>query len=223
MQDSVGILQGLLASALSLEGIAVVLALAYLILAARESLWCWYCAFVSSALYVVILWDARLLMESALSVFYVVMAVVGWYQWRHGGNAHEGVRITTMQWWQHFAVLGVLLVLAFVNGWAMQRWTSAAWPFVDSFIAWGCVLTTLLVVRKVLENWLYWLLFDGMSLLLYIDRELYLTALLFALYLVIVVFGYFKWRREYRSYSDAGSASCLENSISAAISSSSRK
>lgn len=204
MRDSAGILQSLLASALSLEGIAVVLALAYLLLAARESLWCWYCAFASSALYIVILWDARLLMESALSVFYVVMAVVGWYQWRHGGSAHAGVKIVSMQWWQHFAVLAVLLVLAFINGWAMQRWTQAAWPFVDSFITWGSVLTTLLVVRKVLENWLYWLLLDGMAMLVYIDRGLYLTALLFALYLGIVVFGYFKWQREYRAYATSG-------------------
>lgn len=200
MQDLGLIVQYLLASALSLEGIAVVLALAYLLLAARESLWCWYCAFVSSALYVVILWDARLLMESALSGFYVVMAVVGWYQWRHGGKSHEGLRIVSLQWWQHVGIFGALLVLAFVNGWAMQRWTDAAWPFVDSFITWGSVLTTLLVVRKVLENWLYWLLLDSMAMVVYIDRELYLTALLFALYLVIVVFGYQKWRREYRGY-----------------------
>jgi nicotinamide mononucleotide transporter len=200
MQDSLQALQSLPAAFLSLEGIAVVLALAYLLLAARESLWCWYCAFVSSALYVVVLWDARLLTESVLSAFYVVMAVVGWYQWRYGGAAHEGVRIVSLRWWQHLVLLAVLLVLAALNGWAMQRWTSAAWPFVDSFITWGSVLTTVLVVRKVLENWLYWLLLDGLAMVVYIDRGLYPTAILFALYLVIVVFGYVKWRREYRGY-----------------------
>jgi nicotinamide mononucleotide transporter len=181
----------------ALEASAVVLALAYLLLAARENMWCWYCAFASSALYVVVMWDARLLTEAVLNVFYVAMSVLGWYQWKHGGKGEGQLKIVSLQGWQHVALFVVLLVLTFANGWAMQKWTSAAWPFVDSFITWGSVITTLLVVRKVLENWLYWILFDGIAIFVYIDRGLYMTALLFALYVVIVVFGYFKWRKEY--------------------------
>jgi len=80
----------------TLEIIAVILAIAYLLLAAREHIACWYCAFVSSALFSVIFWDVSLLMESLLNVFYVVMAVVGWYEWRRGGQAHTGVQIRTL-------------------------------------------------------------------------------------------------------------------------------
>jgi nicotinamide mononucleotide transporter len=180
-----------------LEALAVVLALAYLLLAARENILCWYCAFVSSALYTVIFWDVSLLMEVALNLFYVVMAVVGWQQWRRGGQEHAGVRIVSLLWWQHLVLLALMLTLALGNGWVMHTYTEAAWPFVDAFIAWGCVINTVLVVRKVLENWLYWLLLDGLALVVYLERGLYLTALLFALYLVIVVFGYLRWRREY--------------------------
>lgn len=196
-------MENLLASVLSLEGLAVVLALAYLLLAARENILCWYCAFASSALYTVIFWDVNLLMESALNVFYVVMAVVGWYEWRYGGAKREGVRIVSLLWRQHLALLALMLGLALCNGWLMHSFTNAAWPFVDSFVTWGSVINTVLVVRKVLENWLYWLLIDGLALYLYVDRGLYLTALLFLLYLGIVVFGYLKWRREYRAYSAA--------------------
>jgi nicotinamide mononucleotide transporter len=181
----------------SLEGIAVVLALAYLLLAARENPWCWLCAFISSALYVEILWDVSLLMESVLSIFYVVMAVVGWYEWKRGGSSHKGVEIVSLKWWHHFVLLGITLLLAALNGWLLGLYTTAARPFVDSFVSWGSVITTILVVRKVLENWLYWLLVDGLSAYLYIDRGLYLTALLFGLYLIIVVFGYFRWRTEW--------------------------
>lgn len=180
-----------------LEIVAVILALAYLLLAAKESIWCWYCALTSSALYALIMWNAGLLSEAVLNVFYVVMAVLGWYEWRYGGKQHSGVQIVSLKAWQHFALLALVLVLAFANGWAMQRWTSAARPFVDAFITWSSVVTTFLVVRKVLENWLYWVVIDGLAMFLYIDRGLYLTALLFALYVVIVVFGYFKWRKEY--------------------------
>ena len=181
-----------------LEAIAVVLAVAYLLLAAREHIACWYCAFVSSALFTVIFRDVSLLMESLLNVFYVVMAVVGWYTWRYGGNTHAGVRIRTLKPWQHLAIVLALLLAAGANGWFMQRYTTAVWPYLDAFTTWASVLTTFLVVWKVLENWLYWLVIDSLSIFLYIDRELYLTALLFAAYVVIVIFGFIHWRRLYR-------------------------
>ncbi len=67
---------------------------------------------------------------------------------------------------------------------------------MDAFTTWGAVLTTFMVARKVIENWLYWIVIDGVSVFLYIDRGLYLTAALFVAYVVIVVFGYFNWRRQ---------------------------
>ena len=183
----------------SLEGLAVVLAIVYLLLAARESLWCWACALVSSVIYIWICWHAHLFMETWLNGFYAVMAVLGWQQWRSGGvggNGKAARAIVTMRPWQHLACLALVLVLASVNGVLMQRYTSAAWPFVDAFISWSSVVTTFLVVRKVLENWLYWIVIDGIAIVVYFERGLYLTTLLYAAYVVIVVFGYLQWRRE---------------------------
>lgn len=185
----------------NLEIVAVVLAIAYLLLAAREHIACWYCAFVSSALFTVIFWDVSLLMESLLNVFYVVMAVVGWYEWRYGGKTHEGLRIRTLSPWHHGLIILILLVVAAGNGWIMANYTAAAWPYLDAFTTWASVLTTFLVVWKVLENWLYWLVIDSVSIFLYIDRELYLTALLFAVYVVIVVFGLYYWLQRYKQQS----------------------
>ena len=179
-----------------LEAVAVVLALAYLVLAARESIWCWYCAFSSSALYVLLMWDARLLTEALLNVFYMAMAIVGWLQW---GRAPSGkLQIIRLAWWHHVGLFTLLMVLTTISGWTMQTFTTAALPFVDAFIAWGSVITTVLVIRKVLENWLYWVLFDGVAIFVYINRGLYMTALLFALYVVIVIFGYVRWRKEFQ-------------------------
>lgn len=179
------------------EVIAVILAIAYLLLAAKENILCWYCAFLSSLIFVFIFWDVSLLMESMLNIFYVVMAVIGWLEWKYGGSNNRQLRISSLKLWQHVLILLSMLVLAGVNGWFMQNYTSAAWPFVDSFTTWASVITTFMVVFKVLENWLYWLLIDSISIFLYMDRGLYLTALLFIAYLVIVVFGYLSWRRHY--------------------------
>ena len=177
------------------EIVAVVLAIAYLLLAAREHIACWACAFISSAIYTFVFWDVSLLMESMLNIFYAVMAVVGWYEWRYGDSKHGGLSIGRLAYWQHICIILGALVLAGLNGWLMQRFTSAAWPFLDAFTTWASVLTTFLVMWKILENWLYWLVIDSISIYLYLDRGLYLTALLFAVYLVIAIFGYLHWRK----------------------------
>jgi nicotinamide mononucleotide transporter len=194
-------MQDIVTALVSLEGLAVVTALAYLLLAARESLWCWLWAGISSALYVWIFWNARLYMESMLNVYYVVMALWGWWSWRYGGQQHAGLRIRTLPWRQHCVLLAAILGLALVNGGLARRYTAAAMPFMDSLVTWGAVLTTALVVRKVLENWVYWLVIDSVSLWLYLNRGLYLTALLFAAYLVLVLFGLRTWWRQYRQES----------------------
>ena len=176
------------------ELLAVVLAIAYLLLAMRESLWCWYCALVSSTLYTVLFWDVSLLMESALNVFYMAMAVYGWWEWKYGGRRHDGITIHRWPLGTHLRVFGLIALVTLVSGYLLTENTTAVWPYVDAFTTWAAVVTTWMVARKVLENWLYWVVIDGVSALLYIDRGLYLTALLFMAYVVIVIFGYFNWR-----------------------------
>jgi len=100
-------------------------------------------------------------------------------------------------------IIAVLIVAALINGYFLQLYTGASWPFLDSFTTWASILTTFMIVWKVLENWIYWFVIDGISIYLYLDRGLTLTAGLFAAYLVIVVFGYLHWRRLYRAQANA--------------------
>ena len=79
----------------------------------------------------------------------------------------------------------------------MSENTDAAWPYVDSFTTWASVFTTVMVARKILENWLYWFAIDAISVPLYLERELYLTAALFIAYLLIVIIGFLSWRQRY--------------------------
>ena len=92
----------------------VVLGIAYLLLAMRESLWCWYAAFGSTAIFLFLFWDVRLLMEAALQVYYLAMAVYGWWQWRHGGAAGEALSISRWGARQHLLALIATLALAAV-------------------------------------------------------------------------------------------------------------
>ncbi len=178
------------------ELVAVLLALAYLILALRESIWCWPAAFVSTAIYTGLFWHVSLLMDSALNVYYMAMAVYGWWVWRAKRESAVRTTITTWPWRWHVITITVVVVLSAASGYLLDINTEAAWPYLDSFTTWASVITTYMVAKKVLENWWYWIVIDSVALGLYIERGLYATAFLFALYLVICVFGYFSWRRK---------------------------
>ena len=197
-RDTLG--ESLLAAAQAMsawEAVAVFLGIAYLLLALRESIWCWYAGFASTAIFLLIFWDVRLVMEAGLQIYYLVMSVYGWWHWRSGGGDEEPIPIVSWKLREHAIAVGVVLAATLASGSLLAANTDAALPFLDSFTTWASVLTTWMVARKVLQNWLYWLVIDSAAIVLYIDRELYLTALLFVVYLVIALFGYLRWRRHY--------------------------
>jgi nicotinamide mononucleotide transporter len=176
------------------EIVAAALAVAYLLLAIRQRLECWAAAFVSSCLYVWVFFGAHLYMESALNAFYAAMAVYGFWQWQHGTG---GSALAVCRWpiARHLMGLAGVIALSIVNSYFLRRFTPAASPFVDSMVTWSSVFATFLVARKVYENWHWWLVIDSVSLCLYFTRRLYLTMLLFAFYLVLIVIGMRQWRR----------------------------
>jgi nicotinamide mononucleotide transporter len=180
------------------EVTAVLLAIGYLVLAVRENIWCWYCAFASTAIYTVLFWDVSLLMESALNVYYIGMAVFGWYQWTRshaaGDGTESGITVHSLSRNQHLIIIVAIGNLSLVSGYLLSQYSEAAWPYVDSFTTWASVITTYLVAKKYLENWLYWIVIDTVSIPLYLDRGLPLTALLFAGYVVIAFAGYVSWK-----------------------------
>jgi nicotinamide mononucleotide transporter len=180
-----------------IEIVAAVLAVAYLLLAIKQRKSCWVAAFVSSCLYVWVLFCARLYMESALNAFYAVMAVYGYWQWTRGEAGRE---LRTSRWPVSRNAMGLLAVicLSCVSSFFLRRFTPAAWPFADSMVTWASVFATFLVARKVYENWHWWLVIDSASLCLYCNRRLYVTTLLFGLYLVMIVAGMREWRRGLR-------------------------
>ncbi|CAI8363812.1 MAG: Uncharacterised protein [Porticoccaceae bacterium UBA1117] len=181
----------------NLETLAVALGISYLLLAMRENSLCWYCAFFSTAIYVYIFGDVSLYMESALNVYYMGMAVYGWLQWQKGGANHSGVEIVRWTAKHHIVCILVILIASVISGYLLSVNTDARLPYLDSFTTWASVLTTVMVARKVLENWLYWIVINSVSIYLYIDRDLDQTAAMFTLYLVLSVLGYVAWKKNY--------------------------
>jgi nicotinamide mononucleotide transporter len=187
-----------LAEISALEATAVAFGVAYLVLAIRQNPWCWGAALVSVLLSLVLFFEARLYMESALQVFYAFMAVYGWQQWRHGGDHHVGVVVTTWSPRRHGVAIASIVVASAAFGYALSVSSDAALPYLDSFTTIAALVTTYMVARKILENWIYWFVIDAVSVHLYLSRGLPLYAALFVVYLVMIVIGFRRWLRDWR-------------------------
>ena len=180
---------------LVLESLAVVTAIMYLILAAKEDVRCWYAALISSILYFYIMLQAGLLMEGGLQIFYVFMAVYGWMQWKDTNNKTPSLKISSWNKTTHLIIISFVITLSLISGIFLEKFTNAALPFLDALTTWGAIASTYMVAKKVIENWFYWFVIDSISIYLFISRELFLTAFLFLIYLVIIIYGYRSWKK----------------------------
>lgn len=185
-----------------LEVVAVVFGVLYLVLAIRQNILCWPAALISVLLSLVLFYRAKLYMESALQIFYAAMAIYGWRQWRTGGSRvlESNLPISVWPLRIHALAIAATLALTAVLGAALAL-TDAAFPYLDTFTSVAAIVTTYMVAKKILENWIYWLVIDSIGVYLYVARGLYLYAALFVLYLVLVVLGYFRWLRDWRAQS----------------------
>lgn len=179
------------------EYIAVALSMAYLLLAIKENLWCWPAAFFSTLIYTIMYWNGALLMESLLNFYYMYMAVFGWVVWRKG-KANQAQRLITS--WpvnRHIFLIVLTTLVSLAIGYVMQNYTHADFAYLDSFTTCFAVVTTYLVAKKVLENWLYWIVIDAASMYLYYEKGYYPTLVLFVFYTVMAAWGFKTWYEEY--------------------------
>ena len=186
-----------LAATTPLEGISVVLGLAYSILAVKRSRWCWVAGGVGSAILVYLSWVAKLPMQAALQVYYAGMGAYGFWRWsREEGEATRAV--TTLPLTVHLVACGGILLVSAVSARFLAAETQAAWPFLDSLTTCGSLFATWLVAQVKLENWLYWIVFDAISIFLFAAQGLMFVALLMAVYLVVAVVGFQSWFKTWR-------------------------
>ena len=180
------------------EIVAAILAIAYLILAMLQDIRCWVAWIISSLMYFFVMYSANLYMEALLQIFYIFIGLYGLYQWRFKADKKDALKITTWSVKNHLIVIGALFFLTSLSGYVLMIYTAAASPFIDAFTTWGAIAASYLVAKKILENWFYWFVIDFVSVFLFISRELYPTALLFIVYLVLVVIGYSAWRKSWQ-------------------------
>lgn len=193
MSEFIQLIGGQLAAQSWLEFIAMILALAYVYLAARQNIWCWPCAFFSTGIYIWLFWQVSLPFHTILNVYYLFMAVYGWMKWQ--GKAQSNLTVVTWVLPKHLTWIAMLTFLALCLSLISTNFFDPKYVYLDAFISIFSVFTTVLVAHKVLENWLYWIVINSFSSYLYFSKELYWTCCLFVIYVIFAIYGYRHWRK----------------------------
>lgn len=177
------------------ELLAVILAVVYLALAAHQSLWCWPAAALSCTIYMVVMFSAQLYMYAALNVVYLVMAGYGFWQWRSAVAARV-VGSSGLGWQGHSKLIILWSVVAALVAMLLLRYTDAEAVWLDTYLAVFSVVATWLLARKKFATWWYWLVIDAAYVYLFFEQGFTATALLHVIYVILVFYAMWQWRRE---------------------------
>ena len=180
----------------SWEITAALLGIAYVILAAKESLWTWAFGFVSTLIYTIIFWEGALVSSSLLNFYYMIMSVYGFYAWRKN-KEDETLKISTYALTKNLKFIGVGLIFSLIIGYLSTTYSDAKLAYMDSFVLVFSVIATWMLTQKLLENWLYWLVVDFVAIVLYWKMGYLATVILFMIYIILGLYAYFNWMKEF--------------------------
>lgn len=179
------------------EWLAVGTGILYVILISYKNIAAWFFAIISSILYIYLCYISQLYLETGLQFFYLAMGIYGWIVWSKKNT--KGIN-TIIQWSKQKHILNIAIssIITGLLGFLFDKFTNQANPYTDSFTTVFSLTATFMVTKKVLENWIYWIIIDAVSIYLFASRGLYMTAVLFLLFTFIAIFGFLQWRKQFK-------------------------
>ncbi len=186
----------------ALEIIASLLALVYLVLVIRKNIWAWMAGAISAAIYVFLMIRSELWMQAGLWFFYTIFPIYGAIRWRHNKDSHQGtlhIRTWPLRYHAYMAtaLLGLTMGLGHVYGqWLNIQTATPLLLYIECLITVASLFTTWMVTQCVLENWLYWIMINTLSVYLYATQGLWVMTGLFVIYVLLATQGYQKWKEQ---------------------------
>ncbi len=180
-----------------LEVAGVISGLLCVYLAAKNIIWNWPLAIISVVIYIFIFYDSRLYADMGLQVYFLAVNIYGWYFWSKKPSSETKTPVTSIKQREVILSAVAIVVFTFLLGWLLHNHTIASYPYLDSFCTACSIVAQFFMARKVLQNWLLWVFVDVIYVGIYIFKDLHLTAIMYAIYIVIALIGYFDWKKEY--------------------------
>ncbi|MFO7370610.1 MAG: nicotinamide riboside transporter PnuC [Bacteroidales bacterium] len=183
-----------------IETLAVAAGLLYVFFTIKEKILLWLFGIISSGLYVFVFFKSGIYAYSALYVYYVVIGFYGWYNWaRKPEEAMKKESLLKI----HYASAGLLwicvsvtVVLSIPVYFALKYFAGSDMALADALMTSGGMIATWMLTQKIIEQWLFWIVIDLLSMSVMIYKDLYPSAGLFLIYTVLAVIGYIKWKNE---------------------------
>ncbi|HMW95901.1 MAG TPA: nicotinamide riboside transporter PnuC [Flavobacteriales bacterium] len=182
----------------ALEWSSAVLGACYTFLAAFEKRIGWIFAIVSSVMFVVYYLHRNYTGQAVLNVYYVIMGIYGWFSW---GRDTTSIPVTRKPLAFHAMMLAAVVAATAGGAWLFERYGWSESPRMDAWVGVFSAVATWMMARKLIENWAYWCLVDGVAITMFLtaDPPMRAYALLFATYVVLSVVGFWRWRRTMRA------------------------
>jgi len=178
-----------------IEWLIFILALVYVLLAAIENVWCWLFGILASLFSVYLCFTGKLFLESGLQFFYVIIGISGWYEWLHGSKNKTELPIISYSFLKliYIIIIGIIIWIPF--GYTARNYSTQVLPYLDAFITAFSIVATWMTAKKIIQNWIFWIVIDALAVFLYASRSFYLIALLYAIYTILSILGYFQWKK----------------------------
>jgi nicotinamide mononucleotide transporter len=183
-----------------IEVIAVISGLLYVVYAIKEKPLLWLFGIISSGLYIWIFYQSGIYAYSLLYIFYVIIGFYGWYNWTRKpaeASGNDGrIRIHKASAVYLSVCIVITVIMAIPVFIVLRKFTDSNMALTDALLTTGGMVATWMLTRKLIEQWLFWIIIDLVSFLVMISKELYPSALLFLVYTLLAIKGYFEWKKE---------------------------
>lgn len=196
-----------------IEWVAAIAGAVSVYLSTRQKILSWPTAIVNVSLYTFIFYKSGLYSDMGLQVVYLLLSIYGWYHWLHGGAHRTPLRVSRASPRVWLASGAVAITFWIVLGAYTSSLPGVSLAYLDAALTTLSLVAQWMMTRKILENWLLWIVADIVYVPMYIYKGLYVTAGLYTVFLILAIMGFVQWRR---SYAEDGGAVASRATPSAA-------
>lgn len=178
-----------------IEIVGAVIGLLYLYLEYKVSIYLWPVGVIMPLIYVYIFYQSGFYADMAFNGYYLFASIYGWIKWykSHKEESEPVVVYTPRKY--IFLLISIFFLLFLSISWILKQYTDSIVPYGDGFTTALSIIAIWMLAHKFIEQWGLWMIVNAVSCVLYIRKGLYPTAFLFAIYSIVPVFGYLKWKK----------------------------
>lgn len=184
---------------LFIEILAVALNLMYLGLLIKERIECWFFGIAGSLVSIYLFYSLGLYSESILYVYYVVIGVYGYFLWKKKEAQKDVLQVQKIGLKKQMLLIAGGVIVAYSVGFGFENYSDATNPYLDAFTTVFSFIASFLEAKKILSSWVFWIVINTATIVLYLQQNLYVYLLLTIVYVVFSVIGLIEWNKKYET------------------------